>query len=842
LNPTSIHQTMQELRRFPRDKWLDLVRSDQSHRWRQGRRILAEEYFLQLPEIRADAEEALVLITGELLLRREVGETLAVGEYQSRFPEFGDRIAVQFCVDDFLSSIDGVDDQTAGGDLRDLELSGYEFLEEIGRGAAGVVYKARQESLERFVAIKVVALSGAGAKQLARQRQEAEILARLHHPNVVHIYEVREHGGCLYLVMEYVDGTTLAARVRGTLPAPDESARLALTLACAIQAVHEAGVLHRDLKPSNVLLTAAGEIKISDFGLAKLRSSSSLQTTTDSVLGTPSYMAPEQAMGNAHSTRPQADVYSLGAILYELLTGRAPFLGATVLDTLSLIRSQEPVAPRQLQPNVPRDLETICLKCLAKSPKQRYATAAELAGDLKRFLAHQPITARRTTQPERLVRWCSRNPVVAGLTGAVATLAVAGVALLATSNAQIRHQSDARAKALEQKDAALDTAYLAVDQMLTRVANDKFSDMPMSHPLRQLLLEDALRLYEGFVKQADNAGRLQGEMASVLQRMVGLQRELGRFADAAKSSKKCIELLEAAAPTDPDPPVLRERLASAHVDLGYTLECLAGPKSGDPKVEAQYRKALEHFTALERDWPQRRQAYVICLRYLAGVAHRRGDLAEAERLWKESIARGEAYLEQRPDDIETRSSVCWACIEYFTHVLSAAESQAAEAEAVLQQGLRHVAISLEQNSRSVQAREVEASLRFNLALSYCRRDRASEALPLFEQAIGEAQSLCTSSPWTPSYWGTLRWFYAGSTGALQQAGRAAEAKAGVRGADRWLRKIAPDVPDQPEPQHSLETVQNNVIQLLRTTGQERAADELETSVRSAKKKLSAISG
>ena len=187
-------------------------------------------------------------------------------------------------------------------------------------------------------------------------------------------------------------------RVEGKLLTPHESAQAALTLAVAVQAVHEAGVLHRDLKPSNVLLTAAGELKISDFGLAKLRSSSSLLTTTDSVLGTPSYMAPEQAVGDAHSIGPEADVYSLGAILYELLTGRAPFLGATVLDTLSLIRSQEPVAPRQLQPNIPRDLETICLKCLAKSPKHRYTTAAALAGDLERFLTDQPIAARRITQ------------------------------------------------------------------------------------------------------------------------------------------------------------------------------------------------------------------------------------------------------------------------------------------------------------------------------------------------------------------------------------------------------------------------------------------------------------
>lgn len=422
ISQTSILHTMQELRRFPRTNWLDLARSDQSHRWRQGIGIPVEEYFLQLPEIRADAEEALVLITGELLLRREIGETLDVEEYQRRFPEFVDRIAVQFCVDAFLSSTEEVDAQ-ADDEVCDLELAGYEFLEEIGRGAVGVVYKARQESLDRFVAIKVVAIRGADAKQRARQRQEAEILARLHHPNIVHIYEVQDHRDGLHLVMEYVDGGTLAARVRGRLPTPEESARLALTLSDTVQTVHESGVLHRDLKPSNVLLTARGELKITDFGLAKLNSNSSLLTTTDSILGTPSYMAPEQAMGGAHSTGPEADVYSLGAILYELLTGRAPFLGATVLDTLSLIRTQEPVAPRRLQPRMPRDLETICLKCLSKLPIQRYATAGEVADDLRRFLNGLPILARSPSALERISRFVKRKPAASALAATVMLLA-----------------------------------------------------------------------------------------------------------------------------------------------------------------------------------------------------------------------------------------------------------------------------------------------------------------------------------------------------------------------------------------------------------------------------------
>ena len=384
---------------------------------------------------------------------------------KARFPEFVDHIAVQFCVDDFLSSTDGADAQAAerrsprSRALR-LRVSGRNWPRRRRRRLQGAADNRSTGSWRS----RWSSIPGADAKQLARQRQEAEILARLHHPNVVHIYEVRDHRGCLHLVMEYVDGTTLAARVRGRLPAPDESAQLALTLADTVQAVHEAGVLHRDLKPSNVLLTAAGELKISDFGLAKLRSNSSLLTTTDSVLGTPSYMAPEQAMGDAHSIGPEADVYSLGAILYELLTGRAPFLGATVLDTLSLIRSQEPVAPRHLQPNVPRDLETICLKCLAKSPKQRYATAAELADDLRRFAAGQTIVARRPAPWERLVRQTRRRPAAALAIVCCFTLVGVVAAAMWGRAAQQRHMS---AESLAASIATADAQ--ALPQLLDRL-------------------------------------------------------------------------------------------------------------------------------------------------------------------------------------------------------------------------------------------------------------------------------------------------------------------------------------------------------------------------------------
>jgi serine/threonine protein kinase/formylglycine-generating enzyme required for sulfatase activity len=465
---TSVQHSIAELRRFPRDKWLDLVRSDQSHRWRQGIGIFVEDYFLQLPEIRADTEEALVLITGELLLRREMGETLDIGEYEARFPEFADHIAVQFCVEDFLSSTDTVDALTASDEVHNLELPGYEFLGEIGRGAAGIVYQARQVSLDRYVAIKVLAMPVSDPKRLTRQRQEAEILARLQHPNIVHIYEVVEQFGCLYLVMEFIDGETLKDTANGKPIAASDAAGLVLTIALAMQAVHESGVLHRDLKPSNVLVASSGQIRITDFGLAKLRSSDNYLTTENSVLGTPSYMSPEQAIGGGHTAGAEADVFSMGAILYELLTGRPPHLGATVLDTLVLIREQDPVPPRQLQPLIPRDVQTICLKCLAKSPGDRYASAGALAEDLRRFLNGLPIIARPPGVSERVVRFVKRNTATSAAMASCALLAVLLLGALWINTRQHRRLS---AEALVDAIATADANSLP--QLLARLPDDR---------------------------------------------------------------------------------------------------------------------------------------------------------------------------------------------------------------------------------------------------------------------------------------------------------------------------------------------------------------------------------
>jgi serine/threonine protein kinase/WD40 repeat protein len=301
----------------------------------------------------------------------------------------------------------------------------YELLQEVARGGMGVIYKARQRSLGRIVAIKVLS-SGefASPEYVRRFRAEAEAAARLQHPNIVAIHEVGQHEGVRYFSMDYVEGPNLAQlQDGGTLP-PRRAAAYLKTLAETIQYAHEQGILHRDLKPSNVLIDPFGEPRVTDFGLAKELTGESDLTVPGQVLGTPGYLPPEQADTSHGPLTPAADVYSLGAILYYMLTARAPFVSGSLRETIRQMMASEPVAPGSLNPEIPRDLETICLKCLERDPARRYPTAAALAEDLGRFLADEPIVARPISPVDRFGRWCRRRPTLAAAWALAMTLAI----------------------------------------------------------------------------------------------------------------------------------------------------------------------------------------------------------------------------------------------------------------------------------------------------------------------------------------------------------------------------------------------------------------------------------
>jgi serine/threonine-protein kinase len=290
-------------------------------------------------------------------------------------------------------------------------VSGYEILGVLGRGGMGVVYKARQLGLNRLVALKMIlAGSHASTEELLRFQIEAEAIADLQHPNIVQVYDSGQRDGRPFFSLEFIEGGSLQQKLDGNPRDPRETARLVVMLARAMDYAHRRGIVHRDLKPANILLTTDGQPKITDFGLAKrLAEGDGGQTGTEAILGTPTYMAPEQAQGKTREVGPAADVYALGAILYDLLTGRPPFKGNTALDTLHMVQTAEPVPPTRWQRRLPRDLETICLKCLEKEPGKRYLSAAALADDLQAFLDGLPIQARPTTTWERTWKWARRR-------------------------------------------------------------------------------------------------------------------------------------------------------------------------------------------------------------------------------------------------------------------------------------------------------------------------------------------------------------------------------------------------------------------------------------------------
>jgi len=405
IDPTSVDSISQDMPLpLPVLEHMDKVCLEFEDAWMRGERPRVEQFCGDAPEA-----ERLPLLHQLLLLELDYkfrsGETLNQAEYHTRFPDGSELI-----VEVFRRYV-----------LREAALPGaeprrfadYDLLEEIARGGMGVVYKARQISLNRIVALKMI-LAGqlASEREVRRFHAEAAAAAKLDHPGIVPIYEVGEQQGQHFFSMGFIEGESLDARIAGAPLEPRKAAEILEAVAQAVQYAHEKGVVHRDLKPANILLDNAGHPRITDFGLARPVTGHSGLTASGEIVGTPSYMPPEQAAGKLDEIGPASDVYALGAVLYAMLTGRPPFQAPNPLDTLLQVLEQEPIAPRRRNPHVPRDLETICLKALEKNPDRRYRTAGDMAADLGRYLSGFAITARRVGPVGRMIRWAKRRPAV----------------------------------------------------------------------------------------------------------------------------------------------------------------------------------------------------------------------------------------------------------------------------------------------------------------------------------------------------------------------------------------------------------------------------------------------
>ncbi len=725
-------------------------------------------------------------------------------------------------------------------------IPGYKVVGVLGRGAMGVVYKARQIGLNRLVALKMV-LSGAHAsdKDLARFRIEAEAVAKLDHPCIVQVYEINEADGRPYFCLEFVDGGALDKKLGGNPQPFREAAELVRKLAEAMDYAHQRHIVHRDLKPPNILLTADGVPKITDFGLAKNLGEESSQTQSGSIMGTPSYMAPEQAQGRTHDIGPLADVYALGAILYETLTGRPPFKGESILDTLEQVSTQQPVPPSRLRLKVPRDLETICLKCLHKERDKRYARAGDLAEDLRRFVAREPILARPTPMWERGWKWVRRHPMPAALAAVsalfVLSLIVGGAAFGIYQQRQAKEQGRLRGVAVEAKERAeanferAETNYgrarSAVDQMLTEVGQERLAREPRMEKLRRELLTRALNFYTQFLEEKSSDPGVRWETGRAYLRVGDIQEMLGEHEAAEKSYVDARNFFTELRTESPDDARYQQDLAVCLNNLGQLLK----DAGRTPEAEQSLRDALELRRKLVdqagRTEDRREQAAVGANLGVLLLGFCR--YTEAESLLRQSLQLRQELAAASPDPT---ARLDLARGQNNLGVLLAAIGGEDEAAKAFHHSL-DVLQRLQREYPTVPDYRQELAVGFNHLGNLWRDTQPKESEQAYRDSLKLRNQLAVDFPTVPLYRQEEAASFHSLGFVLQATGRQDDADEAYGQALRIQEKLVADYPKVPDYAYELAGSYDNRGVLLHTSNRLAEAEKLYDKARTLLEKL-----